>query len=242
MYQTANIYLSPELKMSEVILNNPYLLLLLEHFDIEVPLQEKTIQETCQAKSINTDVFLTFANLYNGVSYTPIESFSFQDIQTIISYLQNSHRYYADEIYPNIQNTIRQMFRENTHREIVLVEKFFNEYFHEVIEHLNYENDIVFPYISRLTLNIEQHVPYSKNVTYSVTQYKDHHNDIQEKLADLKNLLIKYLPQQNDQQTRRKLLFSLFELEYDLNIHSRIEDLILVPLVVKLELHLKKQK
>jgi regulator of cell morphogenesis and NO signaling len=174
--------------MSEVILNNPYLLLLLEHFDIEIPLQEKTLQEVCQAKKINTDVFLTFANLYNGVNYTPEVPFSFHDIQTIIGYLQNSHRYYSEEIYPNIQNTIRQMFKVNNHHEIVLVEKFFNQYFGEVTEHLNYENKIVFPYILGLFRNIEENTTFTAKVDYSVTEYKDHHNDIQEKLTDLKNL------------------------------------------------------
>jgi regulator of cell morphogenesis and NO signaling len=77
---------------------------------------------------------------------------------------------------------------------------------------------------------------------YSVSEYKDHHNDIEEKLNDLKSLLIKYLPLKNDQPIRRKLLFSLFELEYDLNIHSQIEELILIPLVSKMELHLKGAK
>ena len=70
---------------------------------------------------------------------------------------------------------------------------------------------------------------------YSVIKYRDRHNDIEEKLTDLKNLLIKYLPQKNDQQIRRKLLFSLFELEFDIHIHTRIEESILIPLVEKLE-------
>lgn len=240
MYQTTNLLLSPGLKMSEVVMNNPYLVLLLEHFDILLPLQDKSVQEVCQEKNINTDVFLTFANLYNGVSYTPKMPFSFNDTQTILNYLKSSHKYYANEIYPNILGTIKQMFMVNSHKEIVMVEKFFNEYFNEVIEHLDYENQIVFPYISGLYGYIVDGKPYPENINYSVTDYKEHHNDIEEKLTDLKHLLIKYLPLEDDQQVRRKLLFNLFELEYDLSIHSKIEDLILIPLVSEMELHLKK--
>ena len=77
---------------------------------------------------------------------------------------------------------------------------------------------------------------------YAVAEYQEHHNDIEEKLNDLKSLLIKYLPLKNDQSIRRNLLFRLFELEYDLNIHSQIEELILIPLVSKMELHLKGAK
>ena len=78
--------------------------------------------------------------------------------------------------------------------------------------------------------------------SYSVTEYREHHNDIEEKLTDLKNLLIKYLPQKGDQQLRRKLLFCLFELEFDLKIHSQIEDSILIPLVEKMEQLVKQKK
>jgi regulator of cell morphogenesis and NO signaling len=242
MYQTTNLYLTPDVKMSDAILNNPYLMLLLEHFNINVPLQEQKIHEVCHENHIPTDLFLTFANLYNGVNDVPCAPFSFNETQIIITYLRNSHRYYLDEIYPNIRHIIKQMYEANTHKEMVLVEKFFNEYFNEVTEHLNYENDIVFPYISTLYEHIVNQESYQKNINYSVTEYKDHHNDIEEKLTDLKNLLVKYLPLKDDCQIRRKLLFNLFELDYDLTIHSKIEDFILIPLVEKMELHLIKQK
>jgi regulator of cell morphogenesis and NO signaling len=242
MYQTADLYLTPDVKLSGIILNNPYLLLLLEHFNISVPLQEKRIREVCEENYINTDVFLTFAHLYNGTDDISSITFSFGEIQTIISYLRNSHKYYTQDIYPNIQHIIKEMYQVNNHKEMVLVEKFFNGYFHEVAEHLDYEDDVVFPYISDIYQHIINQEPYQKNINYSVTEYKNHHNDIKEKLSDLKNLLIKYLPLKDDGQIRRRLLFSLSELDYDLTVHSKIEDLILIPLVEKMELHLNGQQ
>jgi regulator of cell morphogenesis and NO signaling len=116
-----------------------------------------------------------------------------------------------------------------------MLEKFFTNYFEEVTEHLEYENNVVFPYVLNLDAQLtHKNSNYTLN-SYSVIEYREHHNDIEEKLTDLKNLLIKYLPVENDQQLRRKLLFCLFELEYDLNIHSQIEDTILIPLVEKME-------
>ena len=50
------------------------------------------------------------------------------------------------------------------------------------------------------------------------------------------------MPQKDDRQIRRKLLLCLFELEYDLNIHSRIEESILIPLVEKMEQLAGKKK
>lgn len=242
MYQTVNLYLTSDIKMSDVIINNPYLMLLLEHFGIEVPLQEKTMHEVCCENNINTELFLTFANLYNRNKYAPKSPFSFTDVLTIVTYLKNSHKYYSEEIYPNILSTIKQMYEQNTHKEMALVEKFFGTYFNEVKEHLDYENKTVFPYIEALIRKVED-PSYPLSLTdFSVDEYQEHHNDIEEKLDDLKNLLIKYLPQKNDLILRRKLLFSLFELEYDLNIHSQIEDIILIPLVAKIESHVNKKK
>jgi regulator of cell morphogenesis and NO signaling len=228
--------------MSDVVLNNPYLMLLLEHFGINVPLQEKTMHEVCCENNISTELFLTFANLYNRNKYVPKEPFSFNDVLTIVNYLKNSHRYYSEEIYPNILSTIKQMYELNTYKEMALVEKFFGTYFSEVKEHLDYENVTVFPYILELIEKIENPEHKITQTLFSVDDYQEHHNDIEEKLDDLKNLLIKYLPLKDDQILRRRLLFSLFELEYDLNIHSQIEDLILIPLVSKIESYLNKKK
>lgn len=242
MFRPDNILITSDSKMSETILANPYLLLLLEHFEINVPLGDKSVEQLCGQKQINTELFLTFANLYNGIQYTPKSSFTFHDALTIITFLRNSHRFYSEEIYPNVLNTIEQMANVNDFKEMALVPKFFVDYFREVTEHLDYENNIVHPYILNLCELLKNKEHKGIKPQYSVTEYKDHHSDIEEKLDDLKNLLIKYLPQKNDRYIRRKLLFLLSELEFDLNIHSQIEDLILIPIVAEMEVAINQAK
>ncbi len=242
MYPIKTYHISSDMKVSDIILGNPYFMLLLEHFSIDVPLLEKSVQEICIENEINVELFLIFANLYNGVKYDSKAVYDIAGIPTIINYLKSSHRYYLEDIYPNIKEIIRQMNAVNDLKEMALVGRFFEEYFNEVSEHLSYENDIVFPYIIALNNQISNSNPVFDPQNYSVSNYKAHHNDIEEKLNDLKNLLIKYLPLKNDRAIRRKLLFSLSELEYDLNIHSQIEDMILIPLVGKMESFLKKSK
>jgi regulator of cell morphogenesis and NO signaling len=235
MYQKENLYLSVDTKISDIILNNPYLMLMLEHFGIQLPLQDKSLTDVCIENRINTELFIIFANLYNGVQSSFTNQFTYREILTIVTYLKNSHSYYSQEIYPNILTIIRQMNKANDLKEMALVEKFFDNYFAEVNEHLNYENEIVFPYIIGLYEELVLKKRPADKEKYAVSDYQEHHNDIEEKLTDLNNLLVKYLPQKNDQPIRRKLLQSLFELEYDLNIHSQIENLILIPLVAEME-------
>ena len=238
MFQTKKIYFKPDLKISEIIPDNPYLLLFFEHFGITLPVQDKSIHTICTENGLNTELVISFANLFNGVGQVSEPKLSFDDTKAIILYLKNSHEFYSGEIYPEIQNTIKQLAEINHSSEMSLVKKFFTEYFDEVTEHLDYENNVVFPYVLDLYEQIKNTEKGKEKKEYSVVEYREQHNDIEEKLEDLKKLLIKYLPKKGDRILRRKLLFSLFELEYDLNVHSQIEEHILIPLVEKMELHL----
>jgi regulator of cell morphogenesis and NO signaling len=55
------------------------------------------------------------------------------------------------------------------------------------------------------------------------------------KLFDLKNIIIKYLPPDYNQGLGNNLLSALFVLDKDLNDHERLEDVILLPALKKLE-------
>jgi regulator of cell morphogenesis and NO signaling len=239
MYQTTSLYLTPRLKVADAVLNSPRLLLLLEYFGIYVPLEEKTIQEVCDENQLNIEVFLTFADLYNGATYTTPIQFPFAEVIPIVRFLKSSHRYYTQEKYPDIKHIIGEMYHSDEKKEMSLVEKFCNEYFRELTQHLDYEDRVAFPYMISLYDHVKEKKKFDAPVTYSVKEYKEHHDDIEEKLNDLKNLLIKYLPQQNDQRKRRRLFFNLYELESDLNVHSKIEDMILIPLIERMEQYLK---
>jgi regulator of cell morphogenesis and NO signaling len=217
-------------------------LLFFEHFGITLPVQDKTLETVCEENGLSLRLVITFANLFNGVTQVSDPELSFDDTKAIILYLKNSHEFYSDEIYPEILNTIEQMAKVNDSSEMSLVKKFFTDYFTEVNEHLDYENKVVFPYVLELYERIKKGNNGEKNKEYSVVEYRDQHNDIEEKLDDLKKLLIKYLPKKNDRILRRKLLLSLFELDYDLTVHSQIEEFILIPLVEKMESYLKTSK
>lgn len=231
MYQTHKTYIIPDMKMSELIIENPSLLLLLEHFEIDFAVKEKTIEQICFENKIPLSVFLVFGNLYNGFYPDEKEIAALEDISSIIRFLKNSHRFYKHDKYPELKYFIHQLHQKHNTTDILMIEKFFNEYFEEVLEHLDYEESVAFPYICRL---IEQGGIEQKN-DFSANEYSDHHTDIETKLTDLKNLLLKHISLKNDFSLRRKFLFSLFELEFDLNIHSIIEEKILLPLVGKIE-------
>ena len=72
--------------------------------------------------------------------------------------------------------------------------------------------------------------------------YEEEHEEIDEKLYDLKNILIKYVSGDFEQAVCNEIIFELFRLEKDIKDHSRIENNILMPLVKEMEKSLNLRK
>jgi regulator of cell morphogenesis and NO signaling len=232
MYQTNKLYVTPLLSMTELVTENPSILIMLEHFEADCVLHDDTVSGFCKRHNISLQVFILVANLYNGITPSSIPELTHADIMALIRFLANSHVYYKTQKYPEIELYISQLSEYNKAPEIPLVTKFFDEYFTEVIEHLEYENSVAFPFFISL-LNKQQVI--TKVGEFSSQEYKEHHTDIESSLSELKRLLLKHVPIQKDRVLRRKILMSLFELEYDLHKHSLIEEVILTPLMQDIE-------
>ena len=120
-----------------------------------------------------------------------------------------------------------------------LLQKFFKDYVYELKKHIDREEALVYPYVIKLSSSLKTaSIPdsvISMVKEYSITLYEKEHDDVEEKLNDLKNIIIKYLPTVKDQKNRFLLLKELSALENDLADHARIEDLILIPKVEILE-------
>ncbi|WP_019539529.1 hemerythrin domain-containing protein [Proteiniphilum acetatigenes] len=220
------------MKMADLIDGNPYLLLMLQHFNIDFRVSDRTVLQLCNQYDISERLFVSIANLYNGSGTRGEQPFTRKDLLQVIDFLKSSHNYYRFDKYPQISAYIRQLQENHPEKELKLLEKFFNEYFTEVREHLDYEDEVAFPYF--ITLLGSDKYKNDQEV-YSSREYSDHHTDIELKLKDLKNLLLKYIKIDNDLDLRRKLFMSLYELEFDLYIHSLIEETILIPSGVDIE-------
>ena len=232
MHHFTTTKMSPSMKVAGQIDANPRLLLMLQHFKIDFRLRDLTVSQLCKEYCISETLFVDIANLYNGFGAKKNHTYTKNDLLQVIDFLKNSHHYYRFEMYPQIKSYILKLQENHPEKELKLLEKFFNEYFTEVREHLDYEDNVAFPYFIKLLQNIDDGDTPQE---YSSIEYSEHHTDIELKLHDLKNLLLKYVKIDNDLDLRRKLFFALYELEYDLFVHSLIEESILIPSGVNIE-------
>ncbi len=215
--------------IADAIMNHPDLIVIFERLNIPLGVQENSIQEYAIQSDINPELLLSLFNLQAYHLVNDDIEFDKQDTQRIIDYLKASHDYYTTEFYPEISKYIEQLINHNKQSEFKMLRKFFDDYLQEVEQHFEYEDEIVFPYIRNLIQG------KTETTDYAVEKYKQHHNDIEAKLEDLIYLLVKFLPAGNDIKLRRQIVETLARLDRDLQIHARIENEILIPLVETME-------
>lgn len=228
--------------MAEVIHTNYLLLPVLERFDIQLGFGDKTIDEVCAEHKVSSDFFLEIINSFNDHSYFPQAHLQTFPLNLIINYIQKSHNYYLNNKIPQIGILIQKQKELSYKKQKVqmeLVGKFFHDYRQEILTHIQNEENEVFPYILTIDKAYSENRVDSSIVKLvnerSIKGFIDTHTNIEDKLYDLKNIIIKYLPPAKDHTISNAILFELFRLEQDLNDHARIEDKVLAPKVQYLE-------
>ncbi len=230
MYRSYKTYIIAESRVLDLINDNSIMLLFLQHFNIDCAVDNKTVEQVCNENGISLKAFITIGNLFNGFLPDEKEIFTIEEIKSILLFLKNTHSFYKEDIYPELLGYIQQLTNKCQNKDVILIEKFFNDYFNEVLEHLKYEDEVAFPYFFTLLEGGE-----SNNCNFSVRDYFFHHSDIETKVTDLKNLFLKHINIKNQHNTKRKFLETLFQLEFDLKVHSIIEEKVLIPSAENIE-------
>lgn len=220
---------APGDKMSDVIQSNYRLLPLLSRFDLTLGVGEKTVRQVCEEKNVDCPLVLTVFNIYTHPDYLPeTQQVIGLDIPQLLHYLLASHRYFRQDRIPHIRTHLKTILGQRPDVEARAILGFFDQYADEVAHHLDYEEETVFPYIRDLFRG-------EKTAHYDISVFEKNHTNIEEKLSDLSNIIVKYLPSSGQGYEENEVLFDIYLLGEDIARHSLIEDKILVPLTEELE-------
>ncbi|MFI3298346.1 MAG: hemerythrin domain-containing protein [Rikenellaceae bacterium] len=216
---------SSNTKVADMILQNHTLLDVLPRFEVSIGVGEDTIEKLCDANNINPNFFAMVCNIHTFDCYTPSEDeLQKIELRSVIDYLQNSHDYYKNRSVSLIGSKLSNVVEENHDKYSTLLCTFFEEYKQEIFNHFYYEENIIFPYVNKL-------IDTEPSEKFRVEQYEDHHASIDDKLSDLKNIILKYQPHNGSTPKVMEILTEIFLLEDDLRKHTRIEEKVLTPLV-----------
>ena len=210
------IVFSDSMKLADLVEVNFKLINVLSRMGISLGFGENTISEVCDRQGINRNSFLMICNIYTYDDYVPVE------------YLHNSHSFYIDKEFAALEKSLNAMVEPCNEMQKKIVRKFFADYKAQVINHFGYEENVVFPYVRALMEGRRQE-------SYSIEQFEENHSNIDETLGDLKNIVMKYLPETCDTVLRNDVLYRIYRLEEDLARHTIIEDSVLIPIVNRME-------
>ncbi len=233
---------SANTKMADVIHGNYILIPVIRRFGIKFGFGNKSVSDVCNQYNINEEFFLEIINSFHNKDYFPDQKLQKFSSKLIIDYLSQTHKYFREIKIPEIQNNINLLeagVLEQNVKNIKLINNFFKEYTKELFIHLEHEDKEIFPYIVKLRNAIKKKQASPELIESirikPIEKYQDHHDNMEEKLTDLKNLIIRFLPPVICQECCEKVLIELYRLEDDLNNHSMIEDKVLVPKVKLME-------
>ena len=215
-------------KMSDLICENYPMVLVMSRFGIALGFGEKNIGEVCRQNRVDTCTFLTVVNFLVEEVSVPVTNISkCLSIDTLITYLHNAHSYFLDFRLPHIRRKLTDALEGCPKDVAFVITRFFDEYADEVNKHMTYEEKTVFPYVRKLLQG-------EKDPKYNITIFRKHHDQIEMKIVELKNILIKYYPGPGS-NLLNSVLFDVFATEQDLISHSLVEDNLFVPAILALE-------
>lgn len=220
----------PSDKMSDLVCENYSTLLIMSRFGIALGFGDRTIEEVCKAADVDTATFLAVVNMMLDEEPLAENEYAEISVEAFMHYLHNSHDYYLDYRLPAIRAKLVAALDGSD--VAVVITRFFDEYATEVRKHMSYEEHTLLPYV-RALLNGD------KPVDYDINTFERQHDDVEEKMTDLKNILIKYY-RADDHNELNVVLFDIFSIEKDLASHNFVENNLLVPIVKQLESQIER--
>ena len=216
-------------KMADLLLSNSRLLTLFERLGIRLGFGERSVDEVCAEQGVSPHLLVAMSNIVTGRQSQPsIEPLTCDDLRSIVDYLRLSHHNYTAHYFPALHSHIHTMASALSSRQQEIINSFYDVYEAEVLKHFHYEEQTVFPYIESLIGGVP-------STEFTIGDFAETHSDIDEKLADLLNIIVKYLPDSDETMASHAVLRDIYLIEEELAGHTLIENRLLIPLAARIE-------
>jgi regulator of cell morphogenesis and NO signaling len=200
-----------------------------------------SVAEACAiAKTDESLVIGALENLKNqqGSAFHDFDSWN---IGFLADYIQNTHHQYVSKAIPQIlplAQKVADVHGEN-HSEVVLINELFQDLAEELLQHMQKEEQILFPYIKGLVASQSGEKCATDvcfgTVTGPISVMEQEHENAGVILKELYRLSDGYTPPEDACNTFRVLYGKLKEFEDDLHRHIHLENNILFPKAIEME-------
>jgi regulator of cell morphogenesis and NO signaling len=230
--------------VKDVLTHNHFLEMVLERYDVMVSEQNSKIEVIAKTKGVEIDFFVEILNLFDSEKPFSKDNLLHYNIPVVLDYLERTHRYYLGKRLFELESSVHEVCAENYKDQYLqsLLQNFFTEFKTELWEHIEMEENFLFPHIIFLQTAKEGFSAIEtkrKLKNFSAEKFTSDHNDDSEKqLSELFDILDYLFPQTNFLSPVSVLKQQLRCFEKDLHIHALVEDEVLMPKVLVLEKNL----
>jgi regulator of cell morphogenesis and NO signaling len=190
------------------------------------------------------DFVSTLLRLFEDDPCFPEQELNQFPLHTTLDYIRRTHNYYLTKKLPEIEQSIETLLMDYSEGKplLIILRKLYFGYKNELTNHIQDEERYLLPHIDLLLKgsegapNIAAIVLHLKR--YSLSAFISLHSDTQDDLRLMDEIIELYHPQCTNQTPYRVLLTQLRLFEKDLAVHAIIEDRILIPRAIGLEMDL----
>lgn len=216
-------------RMAELITAEPELVHILQRLGIALGFGDKTIAQVCEMHHVDVEFFMLIVNIYTHKHFVPEQRKILSiPMEQLVPYLRLSHTYYTSKRLPHIERHLHHIAEQLPPKVAQVFLHFFEEYKRDVAEHFAHEETTVFPHVEALQNR-------KSDQGYSISAFVDSHGNLVDKLADLLQIIFKYLPQSVTTDDAVDVVYDILQVSDDLTHHGMIEEMVLVPYVQHLE-------
>ena len=210
--------INPNIKLYELVDRNFQVLGFLERLGIHGNFGDRTVEDICASQGMNPSSFMLLYNFYVDEHFRPTERMlRDSSVEDVVDYLHKSHEYYLNTALKSLSDLLKNLLSPCSDAQKKVFRKFYDEYEEELNRHFGFEEQHVMPYARVL-------MDGNARRRSTLESFTDDHNSINEKISDLKSLVMNSLPEGCDAA-----------LEYDLQRHTAIEEEVLRPMLEMLE-------
>ncbi|MFR9164837.1 MAG: LuxR C-terminal-related transcriptional regulator [Dysgonomonas sp.] len=191
-------------QLSALISEHNSLVPVINRFGIKLGLGDKSIIDICDEDQINEDFFLTILNTYLNEDFFPEKKLQSFEVSLVIDYLQKTDTFYVNGSLPNIEKHLHAFIAMSDPNNTQL----------KLIRNLFYEFKDAF--LQRTEKGLLE-----EDTSFAL-------------LLDIKNILIKHISGNFNENLCYAVLFSVDSFLEDLSKHNRIREKILKPMIEEL--------
>jgi len=197
----------------------------------------KILSDVCKEKKIRVSKITNDIEKLNSTKNE--KNYNKMSVNALIKHIIETHHKYVKEKIPTIKDFAKKVSKVHgkNYPETNLIYHLFLRLSDELLDHMNKEEEILFPKIKIL---IDK--TYSKSVFFSygtilnpIKMMEMEHETAKKVLKEIEELSNKYTPPLSACNTYRALYNSLEEFQDDLHIHIHLENNILFPKVLKFD-------